>query len=132
MSGKPAKNRIENGTTRFAQTISIFNPTQVPRSLIFSKDPSEVTASGIPFPPKDIRKLSPADFYAVLTGQFPVRHTHGSRKKKPEGYYLRFQTLNSKLKMNSNSKTSMYQSLSHAQDTLLSDCCSYHSNFLKV
>ena len=75
MSGKPAKNRIENGTTRFTQTISIFNPTQVPRSLTFSKAPSEVTASGIPFPPKDIRELSSTDFCAVLTGQFPVRHT---------------------------------------------------------
>ena len=75
MSGKPAKDRIENGTTRFAQTISIFNPTQFSRSLTFSKAPSEVTASGIPFPPKDIRELSPADFCAVLTGQFPVQHT---------------------------------------------------------
>ena len=76
MSGKPAKDRIENGTTRFAQTISIFNPTQFSRSLTFSKAPSEVTASGIPFPPKDIRELSPADFYSILTGKFPVRHTH--------------------------------------------------------
>ena len=75
MSGKPAKDRIENGTTHFVQTISIFNPTQFSRSLTFSKAPSEVTASGIPFPPKDIRELSPADFYAVLTGQFPVQHT---------------------------------------------------------
>ena len=50
MSGKPAKDRIENGTTRFAQTISIFNPTQFSRSLTFSKAPSEVTASGIPSP----------------------------------------------------------------------------------
>ena len=74
MSGKPAKDRIENGTTRFAQTISIFNQ----RSFLlinFSKVPSEVTVSGIPFPPKDIRELSPADFCAVLAGQFPVRHT---------------------------------------------------------
>ena len=75
MSGKPAKDRIENGTTRFAQTISIFNPTQLSRSLTFSKAPSEVTVSGIPFPPKDIRELSPADFCAVLTGKFPVRRT---------------------------------------------------------
>ena len=75
MSGKPAKDRIENGTTRFAQTISIFNPTQFSRSLTFSKAPSEVTASGIPFPPKDFRGLSPADFYFTLTGKFSVQHT---------------------------------------------------------
>ena len=82
MSGKPAKDRIENGTTHFVQTISIFNPTQFSRSLTFSKAPSEVTASGIPFPPKNIRELSPADFYAVLTGKFPVRHTRDSKTKR--------------------------------------------------
>ena len=76
MSGKPAKDRIENGTTRFAQTISIFNPTQFSCSLTFSIAAAQVTASGIPFPPKEIRELSPADFCAVLAGQFPVRHTH--------------------------------------------------------
>ena len=75
MSGKPAKDRIENGTTRFAQTISIFNLTQFSRSLTFSKAPSEVTASGIPFPPKSVRELSPADFCTILTGKFSVRHT---------------------------------------------------------
>ena len=88
MSGKPAKDRIENGTTRFAQTISIFNPTQFSLSLTFSKAPSEVTASGIPFPPKEIRELSPADFCAVLAGQFPVRHTHDSSTKKEDGRLL--------------------------------------------
>ena len=87
MSRKPAKDKIENGTTHFVQTISIFNPTQVSCSLTFSKAPFEVTASGIPFPSKGIRELSPADFCAVLTREFPVRYTRDSRtKKKTEGY----------------------------------------------
>ena len=52
MNRESAKSRIENGTTRIRSDNSIFNPTQLSGSLIFSKVPSEVAGYDTHFPRK--------------------------------------------------------------------------------